>query len=160
MTAGVQRPVLQRGATGNAVQELQKLLQSFFIRGALPIDGIFGEVTELQVKTFQYIFFLKRDGIVGARTWTSLLTRKPPTDLPVLRQGSQSDWVSRVQDFLAVYLPEQKQYYPGRIDGIFGAQTEAAVREFQQDKRLTADGIVGARTYETLSLYRLGISNE
>ncbi|MCU0566840.1 MAG: peptidoglycan-binding protein [Oculatellaceae cyanobacterium Prado106] len=57
---------------------------------SVQVDGVFGEVTEGLVKNFQLIFFLSQDGIVGSRTWNSLLTRKPPADLPVLRVGSQA----------------------------------------------------------------------
>ncbi|MBD1380737.1 peptidoglycan-binding protein [Bacillus sp. IB182487] len=42
-------------------------------------------------------------------------------------------------------------YSVGSVDGIFGAQTEAAVKEFQQSRGLTADGIVGKQTYHHLS---------
>lgn len=34
-------------------------------------------------------------------------------------------------------------YYHGRIDGDYGRQTEAAVRQFQADRGLTADGHIG-----------------
>jgi peptidoglycan hydrolase-like protein with peptidoglycan-binding domain len=36
------------------------------------------------------------------------------------------------------------------LDGVFGAQTEAAVKEFQQASGLTVDGIVGALTWAAL----------
>ena len=36
------------------------------------------------------------------------------------------------------------------IDGIFGRHTESLVRDFQADRGLTADGIVGPRTWAEL----------
>lgn len=45
-------------------------------------------------------------------------------------------------------------YYNGAIDGIFGAQTIQAVKNFQRDYGLTVDGIVGKNT-----LAKLGISS-
>ena len=41
-------------------------------------------------------------------------------------------------------------YAAGTADGIFGAKTESAVRAFQADNGLTADGLVGRRTKEVL----------
>lgn len=40
-------------------------------------------------------------------------------------------------------------------DGIFGAGTEKAVREFQQSKDLTADGIAGPDTFTAMGLNEL-----
>ena len=36
------------------------------------------------------------------------------------------------------------------VDGYFGDETEAAVIDFQKDKGLTPDGVVGPRTMEKL----------
>lgn len=46
-------------------------------------------------------------------------------------------------------------YFAGRIDGIFGDRTKAAVKAFQRHNGLTADGIVGSKTRaKLLSKYR------
>lgn len=44
----------------------------------------------------------------------------------------------------------EKGYNPGPDDAIFGPDTEAAVKQFQTDNGLTADGIVGPRTWDAL----------
>ena len=38
-----------------------------------------------------------------------------------------------------------------RVDGLFGKGTQTAVKHFQKDRRLGADGIVGAGTWAALS---------
>ncbi len=40
--------------------------------------------------------------------------------------------------------------HPVAVDGIFGPNTEAAVKAFQQSKNLSADGIVGPQTWPKL----------
>lgn len=41
-------------------------------------------------------------------------------------------------------------FNPGALDGIFGKQTQAAVKAFQKAKKLTVDGIVGKQTCTAL----------
>lgn len=52
-----------------------------------------------------------------------------------------------------IYLQQQlvlKGYQPGSIDGIFGTKTDKAVRLYQNENNLTADGIVGVKTWGSL----------
>ena len=70
-----------------------------------------------------------------------------PTTRPTLRRGDRGDWVTLLQADL-----HNKGYDLGRygVDGDFGSATEAAVKAFQLDAGLTADGIVGPKTWEAL----------
>ncbi len=65
---------------------------------------------------------------------------------PTLRLGSTGPYVTELQEILAKLL-----YYTGNIDGNFGINTENAVKEFQINNRLMADGIVGRDTWSALS---------
>jgi len=47
-------------------------------------------------------------------------------------------------------------FYDGNIDGISGRKTRRAIREFQKANNLSADGIVGKKTWEVLSKYAEG----
>lgn len=142
----VESPVVQLGSQGQAVIDLQVLLNQT-VAANLNVDGIFGAKTEAAVKTTQSIFFLEIDGIVGAKTWTVLRT-KEPIEMPVLRRGSKGDLVRRVQAVL-----QQISLYKGNLDGEFGAQTEAAVKAFQKDwegsvKQL---GVIDQTTWKRLA---------
>jgi peptidoglycan hydrolase-like protein with peptidoglycan-binding domain len=56
-----------------------------------------------------------------------------------LRRGDRGDLVKQLQSGIRVEL-----------DGIFGAGTEAALRQFQRDHGLVPDGIAGPRTWASL----------
>jgi len=44
-------------------------------------------------------------------------------------------------------------FYKGNVDGKMGAQSKAAVKEFQRINGLKADGVVGGQTWEKLAPY-------
>lgn len=50
-------------------------------------------------------------------------------------------------------------YYTGSVDGIYGAKTKQAVKNFQRKNGLTADGIVGAKTAAALGMSLKGTDN-
>lgn len=69
----------------------------------------------------------------------------------LLRTGSQGSAVKAVQDVLNHHI--RRGWPPLVVDGIFGAMTDARVREFQRSNALAVDGIVGpvtsAKLFET-----------
>ena len=66
---------------------------------------------------------------------------------PVLRAGNGSPMVE--VEALQADL-RALGYFTGRIDGLFGPRTRAAVLAFQADAGLVSDGIVGPRTWAAL----------
>ena len=64
----------------------------------------------------------------------------------VYRVGSKGDAVRQLQEWL-----NQLGYDCGKADGVYGTKTEAAVRRFQGDHGLAADGIAGDRTQAALT---------
>ncbi len=70
-----------------------------------------------------------------------------PSVHPTLRKGSKGTAVSEMQTML---LKLGYDLGPCGIDGDFGKATDAAVRSFQSDHRLTVDGICGADTWAEL----------
>lgn len=65
----------------------------------------------------------------------------------ILQEGGQNDPEAVKQ--LQTALSERGYAQVGQADGIYGPKTAAAVRQFQQDNQLTANGIAGS---DTLSL--------
>lgn len=78
-----------------------------------------------------------RQGASAAEPATS--ARSAPVRT-VLRRGAKGSDVSELQRKLNVSPP----------DGNFGAQTEAAVRQFQSGRGLAADGVVGPATWKEI----------
>ena len=65
--------------------------------------------------------------------------------LPLLRNGSRGRAVQAMQYYLV-----QNGFNPGTPDGIFGTNTQNAVRNFQSQNGLAVDGIVGPNTWNNL----------
>lgn len=68
-------------------------------------------------------------------------------NIPTLRRGNKGDEVADLQALL-----NAKYGFSLEIDGDFGKDTEAAVKQFQQQHGLTADGIVGPKTWKALGV--------
>lgn len=63
------------------------------------------------------------------------------------KRGSTGQEVRQIQTRLKNW-----GYYSGAVDGIYGSQTERAVRYFQSKNGLAVDGIAGARTLAALGI--------
>ena len=80
--------------------------------------------------------------VAGTATIAPLIPSSMPNPLAgqlplqTLRRGSTGLKVNEVQSTVGVSL-----------DGVFGSQTEAAVRAFQRQNNLVPDGIVGPKTW-------------
>ena len=62
--------------------------------------------------------------------------------------GSTGDEVRKIQTKL-----KQWGYYHGNIDGIYGSQTQSAVRHFQSKNGLKVDGIAGEQTLKAIGIF-------
>jgi N-acetylmuramoyl-L-alanine amidase len=115
--------------------------------------GVFGPSTRAAVEAFQRHRGLRNDGIVTQSTWDRLVEagrrlgdRVLSTTAPLLR----GDDVAELQERLAAL-----GFDPGRVDGIYGARSRAAVAGFQRDAGLPADGMAGPAT--VVELRRLAV---
>lgn len=68
-------------------------------------------------------------------------------DAALYKKGSSGAAVTEIQRRLKSW-----GYYSGSVDGIFGSQTEQAVKYFQRTNGLTADGQVGNQTLAALGM--------
>lgn len=172
--------VLQQGSRDPEVAQVQRRLQDLnYFRGS--ITGFFGSQTRAAVIEFQRNNGLAPDGEVGSATRAALFNvRRPQSqqynfefgndvlprltddfsnfDRPldtnnlgerdVFREGDRA-FNRRVQLRL-----RQLRYNPGPIDGIIGPQTRQAIREFQRDRDIFADGRLDRETLEELGVRR------
>ncbi|WP_158879685.1 N-acetylmuramoyl-L-alanine amidase [Amycolatopsis anabasis] len=145
--------VLRRGDAGPDVAEIRSMLASL---GLLPqgangngSSGIFDAGVEQAVRGFQQRRGLITDGVVGPATYRVLrgasyhLGSRPLAYL--ISSPVHGDDVFALQDRLT-----ELGYDAGRPDGVFGPQTERALRNFQRDYGMVIDGICGAATVRAL----------
>ena len=166
---------LRLGDAGEDVRTIQRQLNRIgvnypAISPYLEANGLFDVSTEDAVKSFQTVFNLTPDGVVGKATWYKIKSIfnavKGLADVQgegvaydeaariydtALGPGDTGTKVEVVQYYLSVisyFDPSLPQVY---ITGTYDANTENAVRIFQQQNGLAADGIVGRQTWNALT---------
>jgi N-acetylmuramoyl-L-alanine amidase len=150
-------PAYRRGDSGAAVAEIRAKLG---LLGLLeegegselldPAGALFDEATDRAVRAFQQQRGISVDGIVGVRTYHAL---------------DEARW--RLGDRILFYVPARPMagddvatlqqrlldmgFDCGRVDGLFGVETEQALREFQRNIGVAADGTCGPATFKALT---------
>jgi zinc D-Ala-D-Ala carboxypeptidase len=145
--------ILQINSIGIEVKQLQQRLKDLgYYNGE--VDGQYGQGSKAAVMAFQAQHGLEADGVAGEQTLAVLYSEAAqyfvptptPTATPVtLSSGSTGEQVKALQTRL-----QQLGFYSGALDGDYGKGTRAAVRLFQEQHDLDADGIAGQKTLELL----------
>ena len=174
---------LRRGSSGPYVVVVQvslnRIAQNYpAIPKIATVDGIYGSRTEASVRAFQQIFGLTPDGIVGKDTWYALVRLYTAvTRLSELRSQGQRfysiDWqypnslypgdrgnkVRHLQYMLSMMSEFIDEIPELNIDGIYGPDTESAVRAAQRWFGLPVNGVADARTWDEIYDQFSGIEN-
>jgi N-acetylmuramoyl-L-alanine amidase len=145
-------PYIGRGERSRRVIDVQARLRAL----ALPVDdepGSFGAGTEIALRAFQQRRGLLVDGIVGPHTWRELVAagwRLGDRPLYLKMPPLRGDDVEALQTRLNAL-----GFDAGRADGIFGPNTDEAVRAFQREYDVAEDGIFGPRSLAALTGLRV-----
>lgn len=174
---------LKLGDTGENVitiqQQLLRIRENYPAIPLIPtIDGVFGSSTDSAVRTFQEIFDLSVDGIVGKATWYrisyiySSVAKLAETvgegvsdifsaEIPnvTLSLGDTGNYVLLLQsllDYINIFYPSVPSVAK---DGVFGSATDDAVRQFQRTFSLLQTGVVNETVWNVLYRVYLDIIN-
>lgn len=144
---------IRQGDRGPAVEDIQRRLRTLgYPLGRAGIDGIFMGATAEAVRAFQVEHAVGEDGFVGDATWAALVDA-------TFTLGDRMLYL-RVPHFhghdvkVLQHALNVLGFACGESDGIFGAYSERAVREFQRNAGLPSDGIVGPETVAAITALR------
>jgi len=131
------------GSTGASVLDLRARLDAAGF-GAATVSAEFSIDLASSLQAFQSERGLHVDGVCDADTWAALVEagfflgdRLLYSTAPMIRGDDVSDLQMRLGCL---------GFHSGRVDGIFGPQTRAAVEAFQRDLGLVCDKVVGPET--------------
>jgi N-acetylmuramoyl-L-alanine amidase len=142
-------PDITQGESGDLVLQLTDYL---FRLGYLPAaKNSFDDAVAQAVKAFQQARGLTISGVVDAITLRSLEEARwklGDRTLSLITPAMRGDDVAQLQSQLS-----EMGFNCGRVDGIFGPQTESALKEFQKSVGVKVDGQCGPAT--VMSMMRL-----
>lgn len=165
---------LRLGSVGENVVVVQAMLNRISrnypaIPQISPVSGVFDEETRDAVVTFQRIFNLAPDGIVGKATWYKMvylytgilrlseLVSQGQNFVTVqfqfsgpLEEGDSGPEVGILQYMLTLLAQFDSSLSPASVDGQFGPETTRAVRTYQQLVGLTPNGYVDETTWNSI----------
>lgn len=87
-------------------------------------------------------FLIASTFFISCSAWYNMKTNET-----LSRLGSSGSEVTKIQTKLKNW-----GYYTGSIDGVFGTETQKAVKSFQKKNGLTADGIAGSATLAAMGI--------
>ncbi|NLG10365.1 MAG: peptidoglycan-binding protein [Coriobacteriaceae bacterium] len=141
--------VIVKGSSGAAVADVQRRLQSLgFELGQDIASGTYGLETAEAVMAFRAREGISVGDYVDQETWAALVDATFTLGDRVLYLRMpyfHGRDVATLQSAL-----ESLGFNCGGSDGIFGAHTERALREFQFNAGITSDGIAGTSTFNAI----------
>lgn len=148
------------GDRGPAVAEIRQMLGALGLlpataghpaesRRSYPVCDDYDSAVELAVRAFQQQRGLTVDGRVGVQTYRALEEARWRLGDRILSLRAASmmagDDVATLQRRLL-----DMGFDSGRVDGIFGPNTDRALRDFQRNIGLVVDGTCGPQTFKAL----------
>jgi len=151
---------------GSDVRAVQEALRRAGLQ--VELDGIYGQDTAEAVKEFQRQRGMYVDGTVGPATRTALGLGEDSTAAAAEPQPAAApapaasgadllkltDPPQRGEEVRAIQNALRQAGFSVETDGVYGPGTAQAVRQFQQQRGLPVDGIVGGSTRAALSAVR------
>lgn len=146
------------GDEGPAVRDIQDRLSALGFESNGDTRAVYANGTKEAVAAFQKAKGLDADGIVGPDTWRALYEagyRLGDRIIFMRRPMIRGEDVAELQSRL-----NSLGFDSGKVDGIYGPQTESAVLDFQNNRHLAEDGRVGPEVVTEIHLVTRGEMKE
>ncbi len=134
--------VLKKGSTGTKVKDLQTKRKK--LGYDVVVNSTFDDATEVALKKFQHINGLPETGILDANTKSRLDKAYASLGKIIARLNDNNPKVKTINESLVAlgYTPD--------AGSVYGLNTEAAIKRYQEYKKLPITGITDNTTYSKL----------